>query len=232
MTALFSQRRYRKQVKIICLFLFFSEFDGILTGDDNLAVFADGRLVGYNGGTSNAAGWFSFPRETKVITVFVYNGPNGFGGFLGVFRVVTDSSWKSNESSIKPDDGWKETNFTDNTWLNTFVRQDNSGRLSSTRVIRIPNDVHCISAENHEAPRFVCRRRFSKEERLSKSSKYSVSPFPASTIVNLSKLALKQLHCTYIQRLDRILSILRRLLLWCNPDFTIRQGEDKIISLT
>ena len=130
--------------------------------------------------------------------MFVYNGPNGFGGFLGVFSngVVTDSSWKCNESSIKPDDGWKENNFTDNTWPNAFVRQDNSGQQSSTRVIGIPNDVHWISAENHEATRFICRRRFSKEERLSKSSKYSVSPFPASTIVNLSKLALKQLHCT------------------------------------
>ena len=162
---------------------FFSDFSGILTGDDNLTVFANGRLVGYNGGTWNAARWFSFPSATKVITVFVYNGPNGFGGFLGVFSngVVTDSSWKCNESSIKPEDGWEQTNFTDNTWPNAFVRQDNSGRQSSTRVIGIPNDVHWISAENHEATRFTCRRRFSKEERLRKSSKYSVSLFSVST---------------------------------------------------
>ena len=166
--------------------MFFSDFAGILTGDDYLTVFADGRLVGYNGGTWNDARWFSFPRKTKVITVFVYNGPNGFGGFLGVFSngVVTDRSWKCNESSIKPDDGWKETNFTDNTWPNAFVRQDNSGLQRSNRVTGIPEDVHWISAENHWATRFICRRRISKDERLSNacSGKYSVSLFPASAM--------------------------------------------------
>ena len=165
------------------MLILISEFAGILTGDDNLTVFADGRLIGYNGGTRDAARWFSFPRETKVITVFVYNGPNGFGGFLGVFSngVVTDSRWKCNESSIKPDEGWEQTNFTDNTWPNAIVRQDNSGGQISTRVWGIPDDVHWISTENHDATRFICIRRFSKEERLSKSSKYSVSRFPSST---------------------------------------------------
>jgi len=177
----------------------FSDFAGILTGDDNLTVFADGRLVGYNGGAWDKARWFSFPSETKVITVFVYNRPNGFGGFLGVFSngAVTDSSWKCKESFIKPDDGWEQTNFTDNTWPNAFVRHDNSGRHSSNRVFGIPNDVHWISAENHYATRFICRRRISKEERLIKTSKYSVSLFPVSAIViNLSKRTLKQLHKT------------------------------------
>ena len=183
------------------MFVIFLDFAGILTGDDNLTVFADGSLVGYNGGAWNAARWFSFPSETKIITVFVYNGPNGFGGFLGVFSngVVTDSSWKCNESSIKPDDGWEQTNFTDNTWSSAFVRHDNSGRHTSTRVIGIPEDVHWISAENHEATRFICRRRISKDEKLSNtcSGKYSVSLFPASAIaVNLSKRSLKQLHKT------------------------------------
>ena len=183
------------------MFVIFLDFAGILTGDDNLTVFADGSLVGYNGGAWNAARWFSFPSETKIITVFVYNGPNGFGGFLGVFSngVVTDSSWKCNESSIKPDDGWEQTNFTDNTWSSAFVRHDNSGRHTSTRVIGIPEDVHWISAEHHEATRFICRRRISKDEKLSNtcSGKYSVSLFPASAIaVNLSKRSLKQLHKT------------------------------------
>ena len=118
--------------------------------------------------------------------MFVYNGPNGFGGFLGVFSngVVTDSSWKCNESSINPDDGWEQTNFTDNTWPNAFVRQDNSGRLSSARVIGIPEDVHWISAENHWATRFICSRRISKDESNTCGSKYSVSIFPASAIAS------------------------------------------------
>jgi len=161
---------------------FVADFAGILTGDDNLTVFADERLVGYNGGTWNAARWFSFPSKTKVITVFVYNGPNGFGGFLGVFSngLVTDSSWKCKESVIKPHDGWKQTNFTDKSWPNAFVRHDNSGLQSSTRVTGIPKDVHWISAENHEATRFICWRHISKEERLIKSSKYSFSLFLTS----------------------------------------------------
>ena len=131
--------------------------------------------------------------------MFVYNEPNRFGGFLGVFSngVVTDSSWKCNESSIKPDDEWEQINFTDNTWPNAFVRQDNSGRLSSTRVTGIPEDVHWISAENHWATRFICTRRISTDERLANtcSSKYSVSLFPASAIaINLSERSLNQLH--------------------------------------
>ena len=119
--------------------------------------------------------------------MFVYNGPNGFGGFLGVFSngVVTDSSWKCKESFIKPDDGWEQANFTDNLWPNAFVRHDNSGLHSSTRVTGIPKGVHWISAENHEATRFICRRRISKKESLIKSSEYSVSLFPTSA--NLSK---------------------------------------------
>ena len=103
-----------------------------------------------------------------VITVFVYNGPNWFGGFLGVFSngVVTDSSWKCKETSISQQEGWDQTNFTDNTWPNAFVRHDNSGRLNSNHVFGIPKDVHWISAENHNAAEFICRRHFSKEERL------------------------------------------------------------------
>jgi len=175
-----------------------SDFAGILTGDDNLTVFADGRLVGYNGGAWDQPRWLSFPSETNVIAVLVYNGPNGFGGFLGVFSngVVTDSSWKCNETSITPDDGWEQTNFPDNAWPNAFVRHDNSGRGPSTHVFGIPKNVHWISAEKHDATRFICRRRLSEEERLSKSSKYSFSRFPALDTVNLSKSTLKQQYKT------------------------------------
>ena len=186
---------------LLYFYSFISDFAGILTGDDNLTVFADGRLVGYNDGTWNAGKWFSFPNETKVITVFVDNEPNGFGGFLGVFSngLVTDRSWKCNETSITPDDGWEQTNLTDNTWPNAFVRHNNSGRHNSAHVYGIPKDVHWISVENHYATKFTCRRRISMEERLSNtcSSKYSVSLFPVSAIViNLSKRTLKQLHKT------------------------------------
>ena len=89
--------------------------------------------------------------------------------------LVTDSSWKCKESFIKPDDGWKQTNFSDKLWPNAFVRHDNSGLQSSTRVIGIPKSVHWISAENHRATRFICRRRISKEESLIKSSKSGFS---------------------------------------------------------
>ena len=174
------------------MYLFVSELAGILTGDDNLTVFADGRLVGYNGGTWNRARWFSFPRETKVITVFVYNRRIGFGGFLGVLSngVVTDNSWKCNETSITPQEEWEQTNFTDNTWPNAFVRHDNSGRHIATHVFGIPKDVHWISAENHYATKFICRRRFSEEERSNTcSSKYSVSLFrDFPIVVNLSSI--------------------------------------------
>ena len=115
--------------------------------------------------------------------MFVYNGPNDFGGFLGVLSngVVTDSSWRCNETCITPQEGWEQINFTDNTWPNAFVRHDNSGQLFATHVFGIPKDVHWISAENHYATKFICRRHFSKEERLSNtcSSKYFVSLFLA-----------------------------------------------------
>ena len=132
--------------------------------------------------------------------MFVYNGPNGFGGFLGVFSngVVTDSSWKCNESSILPDSGWEQNEFTDDTWPSAFVRHDNSGQDRSTHVFGIPKDVHWISTENHNATRFICRRRLSTEERLSNTcrSKYSVSRIPASAIVSLSERTLKKIPKT------------------------------------
>ena len=120
--------------------------------------------------------------------------------------VVTDSSWRCNETSITPHDGWQQNNFTDNTWPKAFVRHDNGGQGNSAHVFGIPKNVHWISAENHDATRFICRRHISKEERLSKSSKYSVSRFPASAIVNLIIITYSQSE-NYMKRFGRILSI-------------------------
>ena len=158
---------------LIIINLFIAGFVGILTGDDNLAVFADGRLIGYNGGSWSAARWFTFPVETKVIAVSVYNLPGHVGGFLGVFSngVATDSSWKCKEILITPDDGWEQTNFNDNTWSRALVRHNNSGASGFYSVPGIPNNVHWISAANHNAVRFICRRHFTEQEKLSNSSK-------------------------------------------------------------
>jgi len=151
--------------------LFVADFAAILTADDNLTVFADGRLVGYNGGAWYAARWFTFPIETKVIAVSVYNIPGNIGGFLGVFsnRVTTDGTWKCKEILIRPDDGWEQTNFNDSTWHHAYVRHDNSGLGISAP--GIPHNVHWISAADHNAVRFICRRHFTEEEKLSNSSK-------------------------------------------------------------
>ncbi|KAL9980672.1 hypothetical protein ACROYT_G009285 [Oculina patagonica] len=143
------------------------DFVGILTGDDKLTVFADGRLVGHNGRAWNAARWLSFSSNTKIIAVLVYNGPGiGHSGFLGVFSngVVTDRSWKCKETN-NPENGWEQTNFTDDAWPYAYIRQDNSGRSGVSRVHGIPYNVHWISPANHNATRFICRRRFSTVEK-------------------------------------------------------------------
>jgi len=153
--------------------LFVADFAAILTGDDNLTVFADGRLVGYNGGYWDGSRWFTFPIETKVIAVSVYNIPGNIGGFLGVFSngVATDGTWKCKEILIRPDDGWEQTNFNDNTWQHAYVRHDNSGRAGFYSVHGIPHNAHWISAANQNAVRLICRRHFTEEENLSNSSK-------------------------------------------------------------
>ncbi len=147
------------------------DFVGILTGDDNLTVFADGRLVGHNGGFWNDPRWFSFSGKTKVIAVSINNGP-GFVGFLGVFsnEVVTDSSWKCKETD-SPEYGWEQANFTDDAWPHALIRQDNSGWRKLPRVRGIPLNVHWISPANHYANRVICRRHFSTEERKRNRSK-------------------------------------------------------------
>ncbi|KAL9980673.1 hypothetical protein ACROYT_G009286 [Oculina patagonica] len=147
------------------------DFVGILTGDDNLTVFADGRLVGHNGRAWNAARWLSFSSNTKIIAVLVYNGP-GIGGFLGVFSngVVTDRSWKCKETN-NPENGWEQTNYIDDAWPYAYIRQDNSGlNIFSERVDGIPSNVHWISPANHKATRFICRRRFSTVEKSRKKT--------------------------------------------------------------
>ncbi|KAL9964324.1 hypothetical protein ACROYT_G027952 [Oculina patagonica] len=163
------------------------DFVGVLTGDDNLTVYADGSLVGHNGGVWYAARWFSFSSNTKVIAVSVYNGP-GVSGFLGVFSngVVTDSSWKCKETD-NPENGWEQTNFVDDAWPYAYNRKNNSGLSGSTRVLGIPANVHWISPANHYANRLICRRRFSTEE---KSSNKTLITIRASYKTNIIRLYL------------------------------------------
>ena len=103
----------------------------------------------------------------------VHNSPGFVGGFLGVFSngVVTDGTWKCKESFIRPDDGWEQTNFSDNTWPQAYVRHDNSGPGGFFPVPGIPRNVHWISAANHNAVRLICRRHFTAEEKLNNSGK-------------------------------------------------------------
>lgn len=155
--------------KSVSFHLFITDFVGILTGNNNLTVFADGRLVGHNGGAWHVARWFSFPSETKVIAVSVYNLPGGVGGFIGVFSngVVTDSTWKCKETNDS-ENGWQETNYTDSAWPFAYMRYNNS----ATQVFGIPINVPWISPANHLPTRFICRRRFSTEEKISSSGNY------------------------------------------------------------
>ncbi|XP_078361490.1 uncharacterized protein LOC144645827 [Oculina patagonica] len=138
------------------------DFVGVLTGAVNLTVFADGRFVGHTSGW-NKARWFSFSSKTEVIAVSVDNAPRLLGGFLGVFSngVVTDSSWKCKEAD-NPENGWEQTNFSDDAWPYAFIRPINDG---SSRVPGIPRNVHWISLANNIPTRFICRRRFSTEEK-------------------------------------------------------------------
>ncbi|KAL9980663.1 hypothetical protein ACROYT_G009275 [Oculina patagonica] len=161
------------------------DFVGILTGDDNLTVFADGRLVGHNGGFWNAPRWFSFSGKTKIIAVSINNGP-GFVGFLGVFsnEVVTDSSWKCKETD-SPEYGWEQANFTDDAWPHALIRQDNSGWRSLPRVRGIPSNVHWISPANHYANRVICRRHFSTEERKRNRTLIAILPSYPTDLIRL-----------------------------------------------
>ena len=141
------------------VFSFITGFVGILTGDDNVTVYADGCLVGRNGDSWDDSKWFSFSRKTPtLIAVSVQNDPKDKSGFLGIFSngVVTDSSWKCKETD-NPENGWEQIDFADDAWPQAYVRFNNS----ETQVSGIPPDVHWISPANHLAKRFICRRRFS-----------------------------------------------------------------------
>ncbi|KAL9980680.1 hypothetical protein ACROYT_G009297 [Oculina patagonica] len=158
------------------------DFVGVLTGDNNLTVYADGLLVGHNGGIWNAARWFSISGKTKIIAVSVYNVPGSFGGFLGVFsnEVVTDSSWKCKEND-NPENGWEQTNFTDDAWPHASMRRNNS----KNKVLGIPRNVYWISPANYLVNRFVCRRRFSIEERNRNSTLISILGRHQTNVISL-----------------------------------------------
>ncbi|XP_078362112.1 uncharacterized protein LOC144646406 isoform X2 [Oculina patagonica] len=147
------------------------DFVGVLTAIENLTVYADGSLVGHNGGVWHATRLYSFSSKTKVIAVYVTNGPRYLSGFLGVFSngVVTDSSWKCKETD-SPEDGWEQANFTDDAWPSAYIRFNNSG----TRAHGIPLDVHWITPANNVASKFFCRRRFSTEKKNSNSTLISI----------------------------------------------------------
>ncbi|KAL9980681.1 hypothetical protein ACROYT_G009299 [Oculina patagonica] len=144
------------------------DFVGVLTGDDKLTVFADGELVGRNGGYWSAAKWFSFSSKTKIIAVSVTNIPGGNSGFLGIFSngVVTDDSWKCKETQT-PENGWQGANYSDDTWRNAYIRYSNTGPF---RVYGIPPYIRWISPANISANKFICRRRFNGMERVSNST--------------------------------------------------------------
>jgi len=155
--------------------LFFTDFVGVLSGIENLTVFADGIVVGDNSDNKGLwwlAKWISFSGETKTIAVSVYNKPEWSGGFLGVFSngVVTDRSWKCIETN-KPGIGWEETSFNDDAWPHAYMSFSNS---VSKRVYGSPSSAYWIHPANKRAIRYFCRRRFSKEEKNTNYSKYSV----------------------------------------------------------
>ena len=173
------------------LFLFFYyylpfvDFVGILAGDDNLTAYADGRLVGHNGGIWKAARWFSFSSNTRIIAVSVLNIPGHVGGFLGVFSngIVTDNSWKCKET-YSLENGWEKNNFTDDAWPYAYIREKNN----PVKVDGIPSNVHWISPANHYALRIICRRHFSTEERNNNSSKLHLNTFIFSFRIPAFKL--------------------------------------------
>ncbi|KAJ7374033.1 hypothetical protein OS493_009363 [Desmophyllum pertusum] len=178
------------------------DFVGVLTGDDQLMVFADGDLVGQNGGSWNAARWFSFSSKTKLIAVSVTNSPGGIGGFLGAFsnQVVTDRSWKCKEVNSSFEDGWERTNYTDDTWSFAHIRNDNSASLG---VFGILPSVHWISPANYGATRFICRRRFSEQEKASNSTLISILGYKSTHIISL------YLDGVFIAKAARKLTLIR-----------------------
>ena len=101
----------------------------------------------------------------------VTNTPGSKSGFLGVFSngMVTDFSWKC-EDSHDLENGWEQTNFTDDDWPNAYMRYNNSAR--DPEVYGIPLNVHWISLADDSATKFICRRRFYIEEKKRGSSKY------------------------------------------------------------
>ena len=148
----------------------FADFVGVVTAIENLTIFADGSLVGDNGGDLYATRWYSFSSKTKIIAVYVTNGPTYLSGFIGVFSygVATDSSWKCKEINLRLENGWELPDFNDDAWPHAFIRFNNSGPI----VYGIPTNVHWITPENPVASRFICRRRLDTGKENINSSKY------------------------------------------------------------
>ena len=161
---------------LVYYFIYFSchyhlaDVVGVLAGIEYLKVFVDGCLVGHNNDIWHAATWISFPSETKIVAVSVYHETGSPSGFLGVFSngVVTDRSWKCKRNN-SPENGWEQTNFSDDAWPYAHVMSYNN---SVSKVIGIPSNTHWIRPAHDRTNRFYCRRRFSEEERNDSSSKY------------------------------------------------------------
>ncbi|KAJ7374036.1 hypothetical protein OS493_009366 [Desmophyllum pertusum] len=181
------------------------KFVDVLAGDDTLKVFADGDLVGQNGGIWNAAKWFSFPRKTKLIAVSVDNTHGGTSGFLGLFsnRVITDRSWKCKEITSSLEDGWERTNYTDDTWPLAIIRNVNRQTNSLPVVLGISRGVHWISPANHFVNRFICRRRFSEQRKARNSTLISIHGQRRSHTISL------YLDGVYTAKVSSILSLVR-----------------------
>ncbi|KAJ7380809.1 hypothetical protein OS493_007191 [Desmophyllum pertusum] len=180
------------------------DFVGVLTGDDNLTVFADGDLVGQNGGNWYATKWFSFSRKTKLIAVSVSNIQVASVDFLACSVTKWSQIEAGNVKSSPVASAWKM----DGRKPIIPTMHGHSLTLETITVVHLEcmeflhvftGLVQKIMGQN----RFICRRRFSDEEKASNSTLISIFGYKSTHIISL------YLDGVFIAKAARKLTLIR-----------------------
>jgi len=127
--------------------------EGLITGDDQAWVYANGRYLGRDNGRWNVPLSFYFPENLQVVAIFVRN-TGGPGRLIASFAngIVTDNKWKCTTRAIT---NWHTTGFDDSNWPVARIHGGNSGHLG---VNRLPTNAKWIGLYYRNAGSFFCRR--------------------------------------------------------------------------
>lgn len=127
--------------------------EGLITGDDQAWVYANGRYLGRDNGRWDVPVSFYFPENLQVVAIYVKNS-GGAAGLIASFAngIVTDNKWKCTTQAIR---NWHITGFDDSNWPAATIHGGNSGQL---RVNRLPTNAKWIGPKYRNAGGFYCRR--------------------------------------------------------------------------